>query len=135
MNNYEIDETAWKKNFSDTLQRLMGKRNISINKLAAEILVDPKSIRNYIDKKSVPSAIILKKLADYFEVSTDSLIQSQDRFSGQTIAALAVILRDFDVRWSRQTRTQSPCNSMTTCLLPFSKNCIFPEGKRTMLKS
>ena len=59
MNNYEIDETAWKKNFSDTLQRLMGKRNISINKLAAEILVDPKSIRNYIDKKSVPSAICL----------------------------------------------------------------------------
>lgn len=97
MNNYEIDETAWKKGFSDTLLRLMGKRNISINKLAAEILVDPKSIRNYIDKKSVPSAIILKKLADYFEVSTDSLIQSQDRFSGQTIAALAVILRDFDV--------------------------------------
>ena len=46
MNNYEIDETAWKKNFSDTLLRLMGKRNISINKLAAEILVDPKSIRN-----------------------------------------------------------------------------------------
>ncbi len=86
MNNYEIDETAWKKNFSDMLQRLMGKRNISINKLAAEILVDPKSIRNYIDKKSVP-------------------------------------------------RTQSPCNSTTTCLLPFSKNCIFPEGKRTMLKS
>ena len=120
MDNYEIDETAWKKNFSDTLLRLMGKRNISINKLAAEILVDPKSIRNYIDKKSVPSAIILKKLADYFEVSTDSLIQSQDRFSGQTIAALAV---------------QSPCNSTTTCLLPFSKNCIFPEGKRTMLKS
>ena len=93
MNNYEIDETAWKKNFSDTLLRLMGKRNISINKLAAEILVDPKSIRNYIDKKSVPSAIILKKLADYFEVSTDSLIQSQDRFSGQTIAALAEIGR------------------------------------------
>ena len=97
MNNYEIDETAWKKGFSDTLLRLMGKRNISINKLAAEILVDPKSIRNYIDKKRVPSAIILKKLADYFEVSTASLIQSQDRFSGQTIAALAVILRDFDV--------------------------------------
>ena len=54
-------------------------------------MVDPKSIRNYIDKKSVPSAIILKKLADYFEVSTDSLIQSQDRFSGQTIAALAIL--------------------------------------------
>lgn len=97
MNNYEIDEAAWKKDFSDTLYRLMRKRDISINKLAAEILVDPKSIRNYIDKKSVPSAIILKKLADFFEVSTDSLIQSQNRFSGQTIAALAVLLRDFDV--------------------------------------
>ena len=41
MNNYEIDETAWKKNFSDMLQRLMGKRNISINKLAAEIWLTP----------------------------------------------------------------------------------------------
>ena len=88
MNNYEIDETAWKKNFSDTLQRLMGKRNISINKLAAEILVDPKSIRNYIDKKSVPSAIILKKLAVYLEVSTDSLIQSQDRFPDKRLLLL-----------------------------------------------
>ena len=48
-------------------------------------------------RKAFRLRLILKKLADYFEVSTDSLIQSQDRFSGQTIAALAVILRDFDV--------------------------------------
>lgn len=25
MNNYEIDETAWKRNFSDTLQRAHGE--------------------------------------------------------------------------------------------------------------
>ena len=147
----KLTKLRGKGTFRTRCKGLMGKRNISINKLAAEILVDPKSIRNYIDKKSVPSAIILKKLADYFEVSTDSLIQSQDRFSGQTIAALAVILRDFDVFGAdssvaahhqigpsvkeKQIEELSPCSSKTVCLLPFSKNCIFPEGKRTMLKS
>lgn len=129
MNNYEIDETAWKKGFSDTLLRLMGKRNISINKLAAEILVDPKSIRNYIDKKSVPSAIILKKLADYFEVSTDSLIQSQDRFSGQTIAALAVILRDFDVLLTEADRGTVTLQFKDNVLVAILEELYFSRGK------
>lgn len=129
MNNYEIDEAAWKKNFSDTLQRLMGKRNISINKLAAEILVDPKSIRNYIDRKSVPSAIILKKLADYFEVSTDRLIQSQDRFSGQTIAALAVILRDFDVLLTEADRGTVTLQFKDSVLAAIVEELYFSRGK------
>ena len=129
MNNYEIDETAWKKGFSDTLLRLMGKWNISINKLAAEILVDPKSIRNYIDKKSVPSAIILKKLADYFEVSTDSLIQSQDRFSGQTIAALAVILRDFDVLLTEADRGTVTLQFKDSVLAAILEELYFSRGK------
>lgn len=130
MNNYEIYETAWKKNFSDMLQRLMGKRNISINKLAAEILVDPKSIRNYIDKKSVPSAIILKKLADYFEVSTDSLIQSQDRFSGQTIAALAVILRDFDVSLVKADKDAVTLQFNDNVLAAILEELYFSRGKK-----
>ena len=130
MDNYEIDETAWKKNFSDTLLRLMGKRNISINKLAAEILVDPKSIRNYIDKKSVPSAIILKKLADYFEVSTDSLIQSQDRFSGQTIAALAVILRDFDVSLVKADKDAVTLQFNDNVLAAILEELYFSRGKK-----
>lgn len=129
MKNYEIDEAAWKKGFSDTLQRLMGKRNISINKLAAEILVDPKSIRNYIDRKSVPSAIILKKLADYFEVSTDRLIQSQDRFSGQTIAALAVILRDFDVLLTEADRGTVTLQFKDSVLAAIVEELYFSRGK------
>ena len=129
MNNYEIDETAWKKGFSDTLLRLMGKRNFSINKLAAEILVDPKSIRNYIDRKSVPSAIILKKLADYFEVSTDRLIQSQDRFSGQTIAALAVILRDFDVLLTEADRGTVTLQFKDSVLAAIVEELYFSRGK------
>lgn len=129
MKNYEIDEAAWKKGFSDTLQRLMGKRNISINKLAAEILVDPKSIRNYVDRKSVPSAIILKKLADYFEVSTDRLIQSQDRFSGQTIAALAVILRDFDVLLTEADRGTVTLQFKDSVLAAIVEELYFSRGK------
>ena len=129
MNNYEIDETAWKKGFSDTLLRLMGKRNISINKLAAEILVDPKSIRNYIDRKSVPSAIILKKLADYFEVSTDRLIQGQDRVSGQTIAALAVILRDFDVLLTEADRGTVTLQFKDCVLAAIVEELYFSRGK------
>lgn len=129
MKNYEIDEAAWKKGFSDTLQRLMGKRNISINKLAAEILVDPKSIRNYIDRKSVPSAIILKKLADYFEVSTDRLIQSQDRFSGQTIAALAVILRNFDVLLTEADRGTVTLQFKDSVLAAIVEELYFSRGK------
>ena len=129
MKNYEIDETAWKKGFSDTLLRLMGKRNISIIKLAAEIKGDPKSIRNYIDKKSVPSAVILKNLADFFAVSTDSLIQSQDRFSGQTIAALAVILRDFDVLLTEADRGAVTFRFKANVLAAILEELYFSRGK------
>lgn len=100
LKDYYIDEEQWKKDFSQMLNKMLRKNEISINKVADAIDVDPKTLRNYIDKKSVPSAIILKKLSDYFNVSTDYMITNGEctiGYSDKTILELAEIVRDFDV--------------------------------------
>lgn len=97
---YYINEEQWKKDFSEMMNRMLKQNDISINKVADAIGVDPKTLRNYIDKKSVPSAIILKKLADFFNVSTDYLITNGKciiGYSDKTILELAAIVRDFEV--------------------------------------
>ena len=68
------DEIKWKKNFASNLNDLIFEKKININKLSGIIGIDPKTLRNYCDAKSVPTAINLMKIAEYFNVTTDSLI-------------------------------------------------------------
>lgn len=98
--NFYIDEELWKNDFSQMINKLLRQNDVSINKVADAIDIDPKTLRNYIDRKSVPSAIILKKLADFFNVSTDYLITNGEYtigYSDRTILELAELIRDFDV--------------------------------------
>ncbi len=100
LKDYYIDEEQWKKDFSQMLNKMLRQNDISINKVTDAIDVDPKTLRNYIDKKSVPSAIILKKLADFFNVSTDYMITNGEctiGYSDKTILELGEIIRDFEV--------------------------------------
>ncbi len=99
-NSNEINEATWKKNFAQLLDRLMKENKVSINRTALDIGIDPKTLRNYCDGKSIPSAVILKKLSDYFGVSTDYLVtggKNDTEFSGSTISAIAGLMQNFDV--------------------------------------
>ena len=95
-NKYDIDETVWKKNFASKFNTLLAAKNVSINKAATEIGVDGKTLRSYAAGTSVPSAIIICKLADYFDVSTDYLVANGKKdtgFSDNTISELANVVK------------------------------------------
>lgn len=100
-NLYDIDEEQWKKNFAAKFNTLLGAKNVSINKAANEIGVDGKTLRSYSSGTSVPSAIIICKLAKYFDVSTDYFITNTANntgFSDNTIIELANIVKLFNVK-------------------------------------
>lgn len=73
-NEYIQEEQAWQKEFSKTLKTLMKKNELSANKLASEIGIDPKSINKYLSGQSTPTIIILMWLADRFGVDIDHLV-------------------------------------------------------------
>lgn len=99
-NFYFVDEDEWKKQFSDTVNRLLGEKDMSINKVAAAVNVDPKTLRNYIERKSVPSAVMVMKLAKFFNVSIDYLTSGgkcDTGYSDETVAELGTLMKNFDV--------------------------------------
>ncbi|MDD6278243.1 MAG: helix-turn-helix transcriptional regulator [Oscillospiraceae bacterium] len=98
-NNYDIDEALWKKEFAAKFNNLLAAKDVSINKAATEIGVDGKTLRSYASAASVPSAIIIRKLADYFGVSTDYLVangKTSTGFTDNTITELANVVRNID---------------------------------------
>ena len=93
------DEIKWKKNFASNLNDLIFEKKININKLSGIIGIDPKTLRNYCDAKSIPTAINLMKIAEYFNVTTDSLISCKVPDVGycdRTIIELGSLIKDFD---------------------------------------
>lgn len=100
-NLYEIDEYEWKKRFSSKMNTLLAEKKASINRVANEIGVDAKTIRSYTEGKSVPSALITCKLAEYFGVSTDFLIADVPKNNGytdNTIIELANLVKLFHTK-------------------------------------
>ncbi len=99
-NSYCVDETKWKEEFSKKINKLLNKKNVSINKVASDIDADPKTLRNYINCENIPSAIMVIKLAKYFDVSIDYLVldnQNNISYSDETILALGTLIKNFDV--------------------------------------
>lgn len=68
------EEKRWKKEFSLILTKLIAEQGLTVNKLANAIDIDPKTITHYIDESSVPTIVILMRLADYLSVSIDYLV-------------------------------------------------------------
>ncbi|MBQ3567221.1 MAG: helix-turn-helix transcriptional regulator [Oscillospiraceae bacterium] len=97
---YYVDEENWKKEFSNTINQLLKEKNVSINKVASAINADPKTLRNYIDCKSIPSAIMIMRLAKYFNVSLDYMTtngKSDTGYSDETVTELGTLVKNFDV--------------------------------------
>lgn len=96
---YETEEALWKQEFSDMLNKLLNENEVSINQVADSIEVDPKTIRNYVNQKSVPTALVLIKLADYFNVSVDYLVtggKTGFAYTSRTIRELATLIGNFN---------------------------------------
>lgn len=68
-------------NFGDVLRALLDERNITQKQLAVDLNMAPSTIGGYVQNSSEPDFKTLKRLAKYFDVSTDYLLNCQ---SGNT---------------------------------------------------
>ncbi|NMP37700.1 MAG: helix-turn-helix transcriptional regulator [Clostridiales bacterium] len=60
--------------FSDKLRSLIEERNITQKQLAMDLNIAPSTIGGYVQGSSEPDFETLKRLAKYFNVSTDYLL-------------------------------------------------------------
>ena len=72
--------------FLSRLNSLLKERSINITDLANMTGLPRSTISSYINRKSNPSIIQLKLLADCFNVSIDYLVGREDDFGNVTVA-------------------------------------------------
>ena len=61
-------------NFGDGLRALLEERNTTQKQLANDLNIAPSTIGGYVQNSSEPDFETLKRLAKYFDVSTDYLL-------------------------------------------------------------
>jgi len=68
------------KSFGEILESLLKKHHLSVRKFANEIKVSPKTVGEWIGKNGrfPNSPLIIKKIADYFNVSVYSLLYDEE---------------------------------------------------------
>lgn len=97
------EKIEWKQSFAAKLRQLIVAKGVSDNKAASEVKVDGKTFRQYLDAESVPSALVIRNIADYFGVTTDYLIYNPDTsFGPTTIANLGALVKDCKLSYDRQ---------------------------------
>jgi len=64
--------------FSKRLKKLRKKNKVTLDELAREIDITKTTISRYENEKRVPKMDTVKKIADYFNVTTDYLIGNTD---------------------------------------------------------
>jgi len=61
-------------NFSNRLRNLIEERNLTQKRVANDLNIAPSTMGGYVQGSSEPDFDTLKKLAEYFHVSTDYLL-------------------------------------------------------------
>lgn len=64
--------------FSSRLYGLIKESGLTCESFAKKIGVSRQTVSNYINEKQMPTASVAKKIAEYFHISIDSLINSYD---------------------------------------------------------
>jgi transcriptional regulator with XRE-family HTH domain len=67
------EKTLTSVTFGERLKKLMELEMLNANQLAKKIGISHVALRNYLNGR-IPTALILKKLADHYGISTDSLL-------------------------------------------------------------
>lgn len=63
--------------FGDVLRDLLDERNLSQKQLADDLSISASAVGNYVRNNREPDFETLKKIAEYFRVSTDFLLDCQ----------------------------------------------------------
>ena len=66
--------------FLERFLDLLHEKNLSISDVAKQTNLPRSTISSYINRKSIPSAVQLEVLANFFNVSSDYLIGMEDDF-------------------------------------------------------
>ena len=65
--------------FGDILRDLLEERNLSQKQMAEDLNISASAVGNYVRNNRAPDFETLKKIAGYFQVSTDFLLDYQSR--------------------------------------------------------
>ncbi len=72
-------------NFSDKLRGLIEERNLTQKQVAIDLNIAPSTMGGYVQGSSQPDFETLKIIANYFDVSTDYLLNVSSRNSNGSI--------------------------------------------------
>lgn len=69
------------KIYADRLKQLLNERGLKQKEFAEDMHVTQNAIHNYVNNKREPSMEMQKKIADYFGVSIDYMMRSDEELS------------------------------------------------------
>ena len=84
-------------NFGDILRSLLEERDITQKKLALDLNIAPSTIGGYVQNSSEPDFETLKRLAKYFDVTTDYLIPENQISTARFVAKDSGVLAGIEV--------------------------------------
>ena len=73
-----MNEVEIRKNFSNNLVRLRKLKKLNQNDLAKEVNYSNKAISKWETGETIPDIVVLKQIADYFQITLDELITSEN---------------------------------------------------------
>ena len=85
--------------FGDILRNLLEERNLSQKQFAEELKIAPSTLGNYIRNIREPDYATLKRIASYFNVTTDYLLdhrsaQSKSQFEDELLRVFRSLTKD-----------------------------------------
>ena len=75
-------------NFSNKLRSLIEERNLTQKQVAKDLNIAPSTMGGYVQGSSEPDFDTLRKLAKYFNVTTDYLWKMQQLYGRRIIASV-----------------------------------------------
>ena len=73
-----MDEMEIRKNFSSNLVKLRKLKKLNQNDLAKEFNYSNKAISKWETGETIPDIVVLKQIADFFQITLDELITSEN---------------------------------------------------------
>lgn len=84
-------------NMKTRLSEIITKRGLERKKIAEDLQIERRTLDNYINENTLMNSDIIKKMAEYFHVSTDYLLkvdELSDEFLNEKIDSICYELKE-----------------------------------------
>lgn len=75
--NYELTDDEWNRSFKTRLQKIMDRRQIKQEELADRLGISRATISRYINGRSIPSSLMLKKISLVLDCPLDEFFYKE----------------------------------------------------------